>query len=103
MSNAVQLTIIRSELPGFVRHAGENASMRFLECFTVNIRNPNTRAAYGRAAGSFFHWCEDHGIAELKQLQPVRVAAYVEQLGRERSAGALGNIWPDCACSLFGS
>jgi hypothetical protein len=29
--------------------AGKRASRRFLEFFTVNIRNKNTRAAYGRA------------------------------------------------------
>ena len=27
--------------------------MRCLECFTVNIHNRNTRAAYARAAGDF--------------------------------------------------
>jgi integrase/recombinase XerD len=66
---------------------GERASWRFLEFFTVNIRNANTRAAYGRAAGgAFLAWCENRGLTELGQVQPVHVAAYVEQLGRERSA-----------------
>ena len=44
---------------------------RFLEFFTVNIRNPNTRAAYGRAAGAFLHWCEEQGIGGLDEVQPV--------------------------------
>jgi hypothetical protein len=35
-------------LPALVAAAGERASWRFLEFFTVNIRNLNTRAAYGR-------------------------------------------------------
>jgi hypothetical protein len=26
--------------------------------FTVNIRNPHTRKAYGKAAGGFASWCE---------------------------------------------
>ncbi len=73
-------------MPALIERAGKEASLRFLEFFTVNIRNPNTRAAYGRAAGAFLQWCEDHGIAELCKLQPVHVAAYIEQLGRERSA-----------------
>jgi len=73
-------------LPALISGAGESAATRFLEFFTVNIRNPNTRAAYGRAAGAFLRWCEERGIAELRQVQPVHVAAYIEQLGRERSA-----------------
>ena len=73
-------------LPAFISGAGESAARRFLEFFTVNIRNPNTRAAYGRAASAFLRWCEERGIAELRLVQPVHVAAYIEQLGRERSA-----------------
>ena len=66
--------------------AGEAAALRFLEFFTVNIRNSNTRAAYGRATGAFLRWCEDRGIRELRQVQPVHVAAYIEQLQPERAA-----------------
>lgn len=33
------------ELPGLIAVAGERATWRFLEFFTVNIRNRNTRAA----------------------------------------------------------
>lgn len=73
-------------VPALIAGAGKPAARRFLEFFTVHIRNANTRAAYGRAAGAFLHWCEARGLAELHQVQPVHVAAYVEQLGRERSA-----------------
>jgi integrase/recombinase XerD len=73
-------------VPALIAAAGERASIRFLEFFTVNIRNPNTRAAYGRAAGAFLLWCEDRGIIGLAQVQPVHVAAYIEQLGQKRSA-----------------
>lgn len=73
-------------LPVLIERAGKTAARRFLEFFTVNIRNTNTRAAYGRAAGAFLRWCEDRGIADLHQVQPVHVAAYVENLGHERSA-----------------
>ena len=38
-------------LPALITHAGEKAAWRFLEFFTVNIRNKNTRAAYRQAAG----------------------------------------------------
>ncbi len=78
------------QLPALISGAGESAAKRFLEFFTVHIRNPNTRAAYGRAAGAFLHWCEERGIAELRQVQPVHVAAYIEQLGRERSECMIG-------------
>jgi len=43
-------------LPAAVTRADPRT--RFLEFFTVHIRNPNTRAAYGRAAASFLAWCE---------------------------------------------
>ena len=36
-------------LPALVAAAGERASMRFLEFFAANIRNPHTRRAYGIA------------------------------------------------------
>jgi integrase/recombinase XerD len=53
---------------------------RIIEFFTVRIRNPNTRKAYGRAAGAFAAWCAEHGIKELGQVRPVHVAAYIEGL-----------------------
>ena len=53
-----QLVPIRSpELPALVAAAGERASMRFLEFFAANIRNPHTRRAYARAAEEFLAWC----------------------------------------------
>src|SRR5262245_5668653 len=72
-------------LPAIIVGAGEHASRRFIEFFTANIRNPNTRAAYARAVGAFFAWLEKHGF-RLDDVEPVVVAAYVEQLGREKSA-----------------
>ena len=35
-------------LPAIVRARGERASRRFIEFFTANIRNRNTRLAYAR-------------------------------------------------------
>ena len=34
-------------LPALITGAGKRAALRFLEFFTVNIRNKNTRKAYG--------------------------------------------------------
>jgi hypothetical protein len=40
-------------LPALIERAGERAAWRFVESFTVSIRNKNTRAACGQAAGAF--------------------------------------------------
>jgi site-specific recombinase XerD len=66
-------------LPTVIAAAGERASRRFVEFFTTNIRNKNTREAYARAIGAFLGWCEDHHLV-LETIEPVAVAAYVEQL-----------------------
>ena len=39
-------------LPAVIAQAGEKAGRRFVEFFTANIRNKNTRLAYGRAANT---------------------------------------------------
>ena len=66
-------------MPATIVNAGEKAGRRFIEFFTANIRNRNTRLAYARAVGPFFEWCEQHG-RELHEIDPVMVAAYIEQL-----------------------
>jgi site-specific recombinase XerD len=72
-------------LPRIVTAAGENASRRFIEFFTANIRNKNTRLAYARAVASFFDWCDARGFS-LGRLQPSIVAIYIEQLQQSHSA-----------------
>ena len=58
---------------------GDGAAERFIEFFTANIRNKNTRAAYRRAVGEFLAWHSKPGRS-LKTVKPVLVAAYVEKL-----------------------
>lgn len=65
-------------LPAIITREGEDASKRFFEFFTVNIRNLNTRQAYGRAVWQFMQWCEERGLA-LKTIEPMHVAAYIEK------------------------
>jgi integrase/recombinase XerD len=65
-------------LPALIGLAGERAGKRFVEFFTARIRNANTRRAYARAITGFFAWCEVRGL-ELHQVEPVAVAAYIEQ------------------------
>ncbi len=68
-------------VPSVIRDAGPDAIRRFVEFFTANIRNPNTRAAYSRAIRRFCGWAERHKLS-LSQVEPVLVAAYVEELQR---------------------
>ena len=46
----------------------------------------HTRRAYAQATREFLGWCENAGVASIAAVQPLHVAAYIEQLGRERSA-----------------
>ena len=66
------------QLPTIIANAGERASWRFIEFFTANIRNKNTRAAYAHAVAQFFRWCEGRGIHDLTQIRPVVIASYIE-------------------------
>ena len=50
----------RPMVPALIADAGERAGQRFLEFFTAEIRNRNTRLAYGRAVLPFLKWCEAH-------------------------------------------
>jgi integrase/recombinase XerD len=73
-------------LPVAIIHAGERASWRFIEFFTANIRNKNTRAAYAQAITQFFKWCEARRVVDLENIQPVAISAYIEELQTSRSA-----------------
>ena len=57
-------------VPKLIADAGENASLRFLDFFTANIRNPNTRAAYAVA------------------VRAARGGAHAPRLGLRRSSSA---------------
>ncbi len=56
------------------------AAMRYLEFFTANIRNSNTRRAYHSAARQFGEWCVARGLHDLSGILPIHVAAYIEDL-----------------------
>ena len=49
-------------VPALIADAGDAAGWRYVEFFTANISNPNTRRAYARACARFFAWCEDRGL-----------------------------------------
>ena len=73
-------------LPALVVRAGGHAQTRFWEFFAANIRNRHTRRAYALAVREFLDWCARAGVASITDVGPLHVAAYIEQLGRERSA-----------------
>jgi site-specific recombinase XerD len=58
------------------------AAKRFIEYFAAHIRNPNTRRAYFHAVLEFSNWCEAQNFTEIVDIEPLHVAAYVEQLGQ---------------------
>lgn len=70
-----------------------DAARRYVEFFTANIRNPHTRRAYARAAAEFGVWYSGPaGIAELRDIEPVHVASYIEALGLAHLAPMLGSV-----------
>ena len=73
-------------LSPLVQSGGESAARRFLEFFTVTIRNVHTRRAYYRAASALLDFCEERGVMDLKQIQPMMVAAFIEIRTQEKSA-----------------
>ena len=82
-----QLIVLTPEsalpVPALIANAGRRASRRFVQFFTANIRNPNTREAYARAINAFLAWCDEEAHMQLDMIEPVAVAAYVEKLLRD--------------------
>lgn len=66
-------------LPNLITREGERTTKRFLEFFTANIRNKNTRLAYARSVSQFLHWCDQRNVT-LTKIEPMIVAAYIEEL-----------------------
>ena len=77
-------TEIAFPLPPVITQEGPKATKQFLEFFTANIRNPNTRLSYARAGGQFLKWCDRRGFS-FHGIEPMTVAVYVEQLTKERA------------------
>jgi site-specific recombinase XerD len=72
-------------VPALIADVGDAAGWRYVEFFTANIRNPNTRRAYARACARFFAWCEDRGLT-LTTIRPHDVATYIEERQETHSA-----------------
>ncbi|WP_234893718.1 tyrosine-type recombinase/integrase [Agrobacterium vitis] len=84
MNQVVPIENAALGLPTMVA-ANTPTKRRFMEFFTANIRNPNTRKAYARAAGDFLQWCDGRGLTALTAIEPIHVAKWIEDLGRQHS------------------
>lgn len=78
--------LFASGLPAAFTDAPASARLKFLEFFTAQIRNPNTRRAYAKAAAEFLAWCEARGTQSLDAITPIHVAGWVEQMTHSHSA-----------------
>ena len=70
-------------LPLLIADAPPQAQRRFFEFFAATIRNAHTRRAYARGVCDFLDWCSDHSVVALGQIEPLHVAAWIEDLGRD--------------------
>jgi len=75
---------LEASFPIVFRGTPGHTGMRLAEFFAAHIRNPNTRAAYLQAVCQFLEWAESKKLA-LKDLNPFRIAAYVESLPKRAS------------------
>ena len=62
----------------------------FIQFFTANIRNRNTRRTYARAVKQFFEWTESRGL-DLESIDALAVAAYIERKLVARCPGPVLN------------
>lgn len=67
------------QLPNIIGRESSALQYRYVEFYTVRIRNYNTRMAYYRALNQFFDWIahHDHNLP-LTQINPIMVATYLE-------------------------
>jgi hypothetical protein len=63
-------------IPTLIAAAGDQAAWRYVDFFTSNIRNPNTRRAYARACHQFFTWADERGLS-LGTIRPYDVSLYI--------------------------
>ena len=57
-------------VPAMIADLGEAAALRFIDFFTANIRNSNTRTAYAVAVRGFFRWLEHAASASSAASAP---------------------------------
>jgi integrase/recombinase XerD len=78
-------------LPATIGAGNERTRLRFIQFFTANIRNRNTRRAYARAVKQFFEWTESRGL-DLESIDALAVAAYIEKIGGEMARPSVKQV-----------
>ena len=73
----IELAIV----PALIEKECPDTKRRFVEFFTANISNPNTRASYLRAVVRFCEWSDNRNMS-LHQTEPTLVALYIAELGQ---------------------
>jgi site-specific recombinase XerD len=71
--------LLGQDTPAPILEAGLTARFAWDEFFRGSLRNPHTRAAYGRAVRDFLGWLEPCGVP-LAQLTPGIVGSYFDGL-----------------------
>ena len=84
MNQLVPLRPSPTSLPSIFTARPETRK-RLRDFFSSHIRNRNTRRAYMEAVRQFSAFCAQHGIGDLAQVEPIHVAAFVEDQIREHS------------------
>lgn len=90
----------RIAVPAVVSNSGDAAILKYAEFFTAQIRNRNTRTAYGLAAQQFFCWCERLGLP-LEAIDALVVATYIEGLVEAGTAAPTVKLHLAALRSLF--
>jgi integrase/recombinase XerD len=67
---------------------GPDASQAFVEFYTAQIANPNTRLAYFRCVRRFLAFIDAHGVP-LDRVAPYHVAGFIERLGERYAATSI--------------
>jgi site-specific recombinase XerD len=81
----LEVAALHAMIPTLIADAGDQAAWRYIDFFTSNIRNPNTRRAYARACGAFLA-CADERGRTLETIRPYDVSTYIESRAQTHSA-----------------
>lgn len=80
-----------ARMPAIITGAGDKAVLSFVNYFTAEIPNANTRRAYLLAWRELGLWTESRGL-RLDEVRPFMVAAYREELAKRYHPGASSSI-----------
>ena len=83
MTTALAVALAPNLVPAPLFAPTPRAARSFVEFFTAQINNDHTRRAYLNATRRFGRWCEAYGLAQLADVQPFHVAAFVKELQGE--------------------